>query len=62
MCATSDEAKMKLLLAAGADAEAIDEWGQTALGYARGLLTESASEDFTKKVRECIHLLAAYSR
>ncbi len=61
MGAISDEPKMKLLLAAGADAETKDEHGQTALGYARELLAEPTNDDFTKKVSKCIQLLTSSS-
>lgn len=62
ICAVGDGRKLKLLLAAGADVEARDEYGQTALEYAQRLLTESTSEGFTAKISECIQLLTASSR
>lgn len=62
MCAAPNQPKLKLLLSAGADVEARDEHGQTALEYAQGLLTEATREEYAAEVTECIQLLTVFSR
>ncbi len=59
MKAISDRIKLPLLLEAGADANMKDEYGQTALEYAQGLLTKATDEEYKAEVRDCIRILEA---
>ncbi len=62
ICAVGDEQKLKMLLAAGADAEVKDEHGQTALEYAEGLLSKAEDEGYKAEITDCIEMLKAVSK
>jgi ankyrin repeat protein len=49
--------KMELLVEAGADANLRDDYGQTTFEYAQQQIQDSESEEWKKKVSDCVELL-----